>query len=252
VYFLDCGMVGEVDARMRELVLMLVMAFWQEDDDFLAEVVLQLADQELPDDFDLDAFQGEIAALVQSVRGQSLQEIQLGPILQGITEIAARRDVRLPAEMALTAKALAQMQLAASVLDPELDPFSVVGRFLARRLFDRGREAIDPKRAFYEVQKVKVRLSGLVAAIERLVGARPGKNFQVEMKGMTSLEATIRRSTRRISLAITAAAAIISSGFTLGQAGVSRWVPALFGSIGLVLLFLMLIDLFWKRRANSS
>jgi predicted unusual protein kinase regulating ubiquinone biosynthesis (AarF/ABC1/UbiB family) len=228
------------------------MAFWQEDDEFLAEVVLQLADQELPDDFNFEAFQSEIGKLVQSVRGQSLQEIQLGPILQGITEIAARRDVRLPAELALTAKALAQMQLAAATLDPDLDPFSVVGRFLARRLFERGREAIDPKRAFYEVQKVKVRLSGLVSAVERLVGARPGPRFQVDMKGMGSLENTIRRSTRRISLAITAAAAIISSGFTLGDPGVSDWVPALFGSIGLALLFLMLIDLFWKRSSSSS
>jgi ubiquinone biosynthesis protein len=251
VYFLDCGMVGEVDPRIRELVLLLVMAFWQADDEFLAEVVLQLADQELPEDFSFEAFQSEIGTLVQSVRGQSLQEIQLGPILQGITEIAARRDVRLPAEMALTAKALAQMQLAAATLDPDLDPFSVVGRFLARRLFERGRESIDPKRAFYEVQKVKVRLSGLVAAVERLVGARPGQRFQVDMKGMGSLENTIRRSTRRISLAITAAAAIISSGFTLGQEGVSRWVPALFGGIGLALLVLMLVDLFWKRGSRS-
>ena len=85
VYFLDCGMVGEVDPRVRELVLLLVMAFWQEDDEFLAEVVLQLADQELPDDFNFEAFQSEIGKLVQGVRGQSLQEIQLGPILQGIT-----------------------------------------------------------------------------------------------------------------------------------------------------------------------
>ena len=54
------------------------------------------AEQELLEEFDLEAFQHEIATLVQSVRGQSLQEIQLGPILQGITEIAARRDVRLP------------------------------------------------------------------------------------------------------------------------------------------------------------
>jgi predicted unusual protein kinase regulating ubiquinone biosynthesis (AarF/ABC1/UbiB family) len=252
VYFLDCGMVGEVDPRIRELVLLLVMAFWQEDDDFLGEVVLQLAGESLPDDFDLAAFQHEIAQLVGGVRGQSLREIQLGPILQGITEIAARHDVRLPAELALTAKALAQMQLAASVLDPDLDPFSVVGRFLARRLFERGRDAVDPKRAFYEVQKLKVRVSGLFEAVERLVGARPGPRFQVDMKGMGSLENTIRRSTRRISLAITAAAAIISSGFTLGQDGVSTWVPALFGSIGLVLLFLMLVDLFWKRGSSPS
>ena len=252
VYFLDCGMVGEVDPRIRELVLLLVMAFWQEDDEFLAEIVLQLADQELPDTFDMSTFEHELAQLLSGVRGQSLQEIQLGPILQGITEIAARHDVRLPAELALTGKALAQMQLAATVLDPDLDPFSVVGRFLAKRLFERGRDAIDPKRAFYEVQKVKVRLSGLFEAVERLVGARPGPRFQVDMKGMGSLENTIRRSTRRISLAITAAAAIISSGFTLGQSGVSTWVPALFGSIGLVLLFLMLVDLFWKRGSPRS
>ena len=41
----------------------------------------------------------------------SLKEIQLGPVLQGITEIAARHDMRLPASLALTGKALAQMQL---------------------------------------------------------------------------------------------------------------------------------------------
>ena len=247
VYFLDCGMVGEVDPRIRELVLLLVMAFWQEDDEFLAEIVLQLADQELPDDFDLEGFQHEIAQLVSGVRGQSLKEIQLGPILQGITEIAARHDVRLPAELALTAKALAQMQLAASVLDPDLDPFSVVGRFLARRLFERGRDAIDPKRAFYEVQKVKVRISGLVSAIERLVGARPGQRFQVDLKGTGGLEDTIRRAARRVSLAVVAGAAIAASGFTMGQAGVTAWIPALFGSIGLALLLVLLIDLFWRR-----
>jgi len=248
VIFLDCGMVGEVDPRVRELVLLLVMAFWQEDDEFLAEVVLQLADQELPDVFDLPAFQHEIAQLIQGVRGQSLSEIQLGPMLQGITEIAARHDVRLPAELALTGKALAQMQLAASVLDPELDPFSVVGRFLARRLFERGRDAIDPKRAFYEVQKLKARISGLVSAIERLVGARPGQRFQVDLKGTGGLEDTIRRAARRVSLAVVAGAAIVASGFTLGQASISTWVPALFGSIGIAMVIILLVDLFWRRQ----
>ncbi|HEU0304510.1 MAG TPA: AarF/UbiB family protein [Gaiellaceae bacterium] len=248
VVFLDCGMVGEVGTQMRELVLMLVMAFWREDDEFLAEVVLQLADQELPEDFDMEAFQHEIAELVQSVRGQSLQEIQLGPILQGITQIAARRDVRLPAELALTAKALAQMQLAASVLDPELDPFSVVGRFLARRLFERGREAVDPKKAFYEVQKVKVRLSGLVEAIERLVGARPGQRFQVDLKGTGGLEDTIRRAARRVALAVVAGSAIVAGGFTAGSPDVGAWLPLLFTAVGAGMLVLLLLDLFVKRK----
>jgi ubiquinone biosynthesis protein len=247
VYFLDCGMVGEVEPRIRELVLLMVMAFWQEDDEFLAEIVLQLADQQELPDLDLPEFQREIAGLFESVRGQSLREIQLGPILQGITETSARHDVRLPASLALTAKALAQMQLAAATLDPELDPMSVVGRFLARRVLERARGAIDPKRAFYEVQKIKVRASGLVAAVERLVGARPGQRFQVDLRGTGGLEDTIRRAARRISLAITAAAAIAASGFTLGQSAVATWVPALFGSVGLALLVLLVLDLFSRR-----
>jgi ubiquinone biosynthesis protein len=209
--------------------------------------VLQLADQDLPDDFDLSAFQHEIGGLFESVRGQSLQEIQLGPILQGITEIAARRDVRLPAEMALTAKALAQMQLAAATLDPELDPFSVVGRFLAKRLFDRTREAVDPKRAFYEAQKIKVRVSGLVSAVERLVGARPGQRFQVDLKGTGGLEDTIRRAARRVALAVVAGSAIVATGFTAESTVVGTWVPVLFGAIAAGLIVLLLLDLFWRR-----
>ena len=191
VYFLDCGMVGEVEPHVRELMLLLVMAFWQGDDAFLAEVVLQLAGGG-PDDLDLDAFGGDMGHVFSGMRGQSLTEIQIGPLLQGITEVSARHDVRLPASLALTAKALAQMQLAAAELDPDLDPFSVVGHFLFRRLLGRVREGLDPKGIFYEAQKLKVRVSGLAEAFERLAGARPGQRFQVDLRGTGGLEETIR------------------------------------------------------------
>jgi ubiquinone biosynthesis protein len=246
VYFLDCGMVGEVEPHVRELMLLLVMAFWQGDDAFLAEIVLQLAGGG-PADLDLDAFSAEIGHVFQGMRGQSLTDIQIGPLLQGITEVSARHDVRLPASLALTAKALAQMQLAAAELDPDLDPFSVVGRFLFRRLIGRMRDAVDPKRAFYEAQKVKVRLTGLAEAFERLAGARPGQRFQVDLRGTGGLEDTIRRAARRISLAVTGGAAIAASGFTVGQSTVESWVPSLFGAVGATLLAVLLLDLFWRR-----
>jgi len=245
VFFLDCGMVGEVEPHVRELMMLLVMAFWQGDDAFLAEVVLQLAGGG-PSDLDLEAFGQEIGHVFAGMRGQSLDEIQIGPLLQGITEVSARHDVRLPASLALTAKALAQMQLAAAELDPDLDPFSVVGPFLFRRLIGRLREGMDPKRFFYEAQKLKVRITGLAEAFERLAGARPGQRFQVDLKGTGGLEDTIRRAARRISLAVTGGAAIAASGFTVGQT-VETWVPALFGAVGGTLLFVLLFDLFWHR-----
>src|SRR5258705_8816121 len=38
IYFLDFGMVGEVGAEIREHLMLLLMAFWQEDVGFLTDV----------------------------------------------------------------------------------------------------------------------------------------------------------------------------------------------------------------------
>ena len=102
VYFLDLGMVGEVPPETRELVLLLLMAFWQEDAGFLTEVVLQLGGDDQRADIDLAGLREELGALLGTYRHASLQELELGPILQSITETATRHGVRLPASLALT------------------------------------------------------------------------------------------------------------------------------------------------------
>src|SRR5262249_44952195 len=177
IYFLDLGMVGEVTPEVRGRVLLLLLAFWQEDVPFLAEILLLLA-PELPEKLDYDAFREEIGALLAEYRHQTLAEIQLGPIMQGLTEIASRHGVRLPAALALVGKALARRARTAAELDPELDPFSVVGGFVAKNVLTRVRTTADPKRVFYEMQKLEVRANALIEAIERIAGARPGARMQ--------------------------------------------------------------------------
>src|SRR5881392_3844610 len=124
--------------------MLLLLAFWQEDVTFLTDVTLMLTGEDQRADIDLSKFQAEVGEVMTKARHSSLSEIQLGPILQEVTEIAIRHDVPLPASMALTAKALAQMQLATAELDPDLDPFAVAGSFLARNLMSRIGESTDP------------------------------------------------------------------------------------------------------------
>src|SRR5919108_397314 len=111
IYFLDLGMVGEIDPETRNLMLLLLMAFWRGDVNFLADVVLMLAGGGQRSDLDVSGFEAEVGGLLNRTRGLALREMQLGPILQEITEISIRHGVRLPASLALTGKALAQMQL---------------------------------------------------------------------------------------------------------------------------------------------
>ena len=242
VFFLDFGMVGELTPEMRGHLLLLLLAFWQEDVPFLTEVVLIMAGPEA-EHADAAGLETDLGELLRRYRHASLGEIQLGPLLQEIAQSATAHGVRLPASLVLTGKALAQMQLTATELDPELDPFSVVGRFLMRNLLTRAREGVEPKRLFYDVSKLKLRAERLIESFERISGARPGRRLQVDVRGIMPLERTIRVAARRVSLAVTAGSALVATGATAAAVHLAGWVPITLGSLGGAFTALLLLDL---------
>ena len=241
IYFLDFGMVGEVGAEIREHLMLLLMAFWQEDVGFLSDVTLMLTGAIDRSDLELDAFQGEIGALMAKYRTSSLQDMQLGPILQEMSEIALRYQVPLPASLTLTGKALAQVQLATADLDPQIDPFDVAGKFLMREVLRGMGAKIDPKTIFYTAQKLRVRASRVIEAVERLIGARPGQKLEVNFRA-AKLEDTVRRAGRRLALGLTAGASVLASGLTALSVRVAGWVPVAFGIVGAVLTLVLVVD----------
>jgi ubiquinone biosynthesis protein len=210
VWFLDFGMVGELEPDVRLLLLLLVMAFWRDDAPFLAETLLMLSGPDGPSGLDLGELERDLEELLGHVRHGSLAEIELGQILTGMARIAARHGVRLPASLSLAGKALAQVQLTAAQLDPDLQPVELIGRFVARSLTrDLAREA-DPRVALYELQKLRVRARRLLEGLERVTGARPGPGLQVEVRGLAELERSVRRMTLAIAAAaLTAAIALV-------------------------------------------
>ncbi|HYH28299.1 MAG TPA: AarF/UbiB family protein [Actinomycetota bacterium] len=248
IWFLDTGMTGEVGPEVREYLLLVLMAFWQHDVSFLSDVVLMLTGEDQRHDIDVNRFESELGGLVDRYRDSSLREIQLGPILQEITAISVRHDVQLPASLALTGKALAQMQLVVGDLDPELDPFVVAGSFVMKGLSERLRSRADPRRLFYEGQKLKLRAVRLIEALERLTGARPGPKLQVYFRGMESLEGTVRRTGRRIAVAMAAGASIVGMAITATSPIVDAWVPTTLGTFGAVLSGGLVIDLLRARK----
>jgi ubiquinone biosynthesis protein len=248
LYLLDLGMVGEVEEDVRSLILLLVLAFWQEDAAFLADVMLLLAGEEPPDDLDLESLRAEFAAFIARFRQGTLQELQLGPMIEGLAQIASRHGIRLPAALALTGKAFAQMQLATAELDPTLDPFAVVSRFLMRGLVEKLRTNADPKRMLYESQKLRLRLTRLLEAVEQITGARPGQRLRVDFRGVEPLERTIRQVGRRLALAAAAGAALIATAIAAASSNLSGWIPAVLGAVAGVLGLALLADLARGRR----
>lgn len=242
IYLIDFGMVGEVDAGTRESLLLLLLAFWQEDTPFLAEAMLGLAAAPPPPDFDQAAFEGELAGLLASFRHVSLKELRLGPLLQQLTEISVRHRVRLPSSVALIGKAFGQMQLAAGELDPSLDPFSVAGGFYLRQLAGQLRASANPTHLFYEAQKLRVRVTRLLEGLERTLGTRPGTGLHVDFSGARDLQDAIGRAGRRVAVGLAAATAIAGTAVTASAAHPAAWATAVFGTAAVLLTAGLLID----------
>ncbi len=246
VYFLDFGMVGDVGADLREHLMLLLMAFWQEDAGLLTDITLILANSIDRSDLDVPRLQAELGELMAKYRRSALAEIQIGVILQEMTEIVLRHGVPLPASLTLVGKALAQVQLSAVHLDPALDPFEIAGKFLIRSILKSVRSKLDPKTLLYKSQKLKVRAVRVIETFERLIGARPGQKLAVNFHA-TSLEDVVRQTGRRLALGLIAAASILAAGLAAVSTSLANWVPATFGVAGGLLTFGLIVDVLRRR-----
>jgi ubiquinone biosynthesis protein len=227
IHLLDLGMVGSLEEEPRELLLLLLLAFWREDPDFLADVLLMLG--EAPPGTDVDALRADLRDYVGRFRVGSFSDIQLGPMLDALIEIAAQHGIPLPASLAMTGKAFGQMQLAVAELDPELDPFSAIGGFMFRGVRERLRSAFEPQRYIYETQKLKLRVTRFVEGLERLTGSRSGPGLQIELRGSRTLEDAIRRAGRRIALAFAGGSALLAAVLAAAADSIGTWVPVTLG-----------------------
>ena len=242
IYLLDFGMVGAIDAGLREHLLLMLMALWKEDGVFLSDVTLMMTGSIDRSDLDVPRFQSEIGEVMAKYRKATLAEMQIGPLLQEMSTIAFRYGVPLPASLTLAAKALAQVQLATARLDPKLDPYDVAGKFLMRVMIKRMGAALDPKTVAYQLQKFKVRAERVAEAIEHLIGARAGQKLVVNFKA-NSLEDMVRRTGRRLALGFAAATGILSSALTAMSGTVADWVPLTFGIVAGLLTLGLVFDL---------
>ncbi len=249
LYFLDLGMVGEVGEKTRELIILLLMALWQNDASFLTEVSLMLSGVN-QSDVNMEAFTREMQVLMGKYRGASIKDIQLGPLLQAMIDVSFRYAVPLPTSLTLAAKALAQVQLTASQLDPDIDPLEVAGRFLTRSPAQKLAEGSDPKSLFYRSQKLKLRAVRVFEAVERLAG-RPGQKPDVNSRA-TPLKETMRRAGTRLALGLTAGFSMVASALTSSSEPTGAWAPVAFGLAGAAFMAPLVADFLAVGRPEKS
>ena len=242
VYFLDFGMVGEVGPELREGLVLLLLAFWQEDESFLAETLLLISGDEPHPELDLPRSRrtsGRWSPGTGTCRSRGAPARSDAPGHEH-----ARDPLRGPA--ARDHDPHREGARPGPARDRRARPRDrpVRGRrpLPRRSTMQRVSGSIRPQQMLYEGQKVKVRITRLIEAFERLVGARPGPNLQVQFRGIEGLEANIRRASRRIAISLAALGAFIATAMLADSTRVASWVPPTFGALALLLTAGLVFD----------
>ena len=224
-------MVGSLEEEPRELLLLLLLAFWREDSDFLADVLLMLG--EARGDVDLEALRADLRDVRRALPRQLAQRHPARPDAR-----RADRDRRTARSIRLPGVARDDRQGvrpdAAGRRASSTPTSTLLGRrrrscsaASATACAARSTRSARSTRA----QKLKLRATRLIEGIERLTGARPGAGLQIELRGSQTLEDAIRRAGRRIALAFAGGAALLAAVLAAAADSIDTWVPITLGVV---------------------
>jgi ubiquinone biosynthesis protein len=229
ICLLDFGMVGTVDRQTREDFVDLVDAVVRRRETRTAQMLLKITqwDERPP----MRAFERAVADFMGRHLYRPLKEIQIGPLLQNLLELAADHRLVIPPDIFLMLKTLTAVEGVALVLDPDFDIFKAAAPFIKRVKMARyhpQRLTGDAMRLGGDLIEFVQQMSGEVLDITRLI-RRNRLTVHVELESLQTMLETHDQISNRLSFAIIIAGLIIGSSII-----VVSGVPPLFYGISLL------------------
>src|SRR5690606_32806602 len=128
----DFGMIGTVDERLREQLLLLALACVERDATRVVDGIAQMG--AFPAGWDRQALERDTARLLGQYVGVPLEALPLPMIVGDVMDMVRRHHLRLPSELALLAKTMTMAESMARTLDPDLNVIELVEPTIRRAM----------------------------------------------------------------------------------------------------------------------
>ena len=116
VAILDCGMVGRLDPRTQQILTEMLLAIVDIDAQRCSQLTLELAEAGQP--VSLDRLENDYERMLRKYYNLSVAEINFSEVFYEVLQIARNNRIRLPSNMGLYAKSLANLEGVARGFDP--------------------------------------------------------------------------------------------------------------------------------------
>jgi ubiquinone biosynthesis protein len=132
---IDFGMVGVVDAELRERLGVLLVALARKDPHRIAAALAKLASS--PTQVDLKALSADMVPIIELYDGKPIGDVALGKLIREVLSVLRRRHLQLPREFSLVLKMVIMTEGMGVALDPDFHLGEVIGPYATRLVANR-------------------------------------------------------------------------------------------------------------------
>jgi len=242
---LDCGMVQGLDDTLREAIEDMLLAAVRGDARTFTDAVWDLSTS--PPTGGRERLYADLAELVDDYASQSIGGLEIGALINSLTEIIHRNHLFLPPGASMMLRMLAEVEGTAKLLNPSFTLFELIQPYAEQA----ARRRFAPKRLWLQMQRG-------VRQWERLVRTLPGDLNDI-VQGMRAGTLSIHLEHRRLDPVVNRLVlGMLTSSLLLGSSLLwsMRAEPlvrgvSLFGAIGYALALVMALILFRTIRRSE-
>jgi len=247
VGFLDFGLVVRLGRSTREHLAGMLEALIREDYERLCQHSVELSDPDT--NFDMHAFQHDVANTVAPFVGLKLKSMRSGTVLWELAGVSAKHGVPLPQELIIFLKTLASFEGLGTHLDPDFDVITAcekVTHDIVRDFYSADnlkQQALVVARDFGSLARtapLQVRRL-LKAAIEGHL------KFNMHSEDVAKLSVALDRSSSRLAISVIIGALLIGSSIlTFARVGREMYQFPVVGLVGFSLAGMLGFYVVWS------
>ena len=243
VAILDCGMIGRLDPRTQQILTEMLLAIVDLDAKRCTQLTLDLTEKGQP--VSIDGLTNDYDRMLRKYYNRSISQINFSAVIYEILQVSRNNKIRLPSNMGLYAKTLANLEGVARGFYPEvnlLDQIRPLMVDLFRRQFLGERPLETLLRIGLDLKTLSLQSPRLVELLLDRVTSETLK-WNIRIREIDLLSLSIEDSANRLSFSILVGslimgAAIISTGSSTTQ--VSILSNVLFAAASLLGLWLII------------
>lgn len=222
VALIDCGMVGRLDPRTQSILTEMLLAVMDLDAQRCSQLTLKLAESSNRP-VNLSRLEADYTRLLRRYYNRSLSEINFSEVFYEILQVARDNKIRLPGNMGLYAKTLANLEGVARKFDPEINLLDEI-RPLMTDLFQRQLLGDSPIQTLLRTAiDVKNLSLGSPRQVEMLLDrvTTESLTWNLQIKNLDALRRSLDDSANRLSFSIVVGSLIIGAA-TISTSGSSN------------------------------